>query len=54
MTWRASANLVEALRDRARQSNDSEIKPDTKVAVAADVWLTGIDASDKAARTKCE
>jgi integrase len=50
----AESNLREALRDRARRSGDGEIKPETKVAVAADMWLKMIDESDKAARTKRE
>jgi len=51
---KAANNLLEALRDRARRSSDGEIKPETKVHVAAEVWLKAIDESDKAARTKEE
>ncbi|GAB3566030.1 hypothetical protein GCM10027445_12180 [Amycolatopsis endophytica] len=51
---KAANNLLEALRDRARRSSDGEIKPETKVAVAADMWLRDVDESDKAARTKRE
>lgn len=51
---KATNNLLEALRDRARQSSDGDIKADTKVAVAANMWLKSIDESDKAARTKRE
>lgn len=51
---RAVNNLLEALRDRARKSNDGEIKPETKLFVAADMWLKAIDDSDKASRTKEE
>ncbi|WIX81711.1 site-specific integrase [Amycolatopsis carbonis] len=47
-------NLLEALRDRARRSSDGEIKPDTKVSVAASMWLKEVDESSKAARTKRE
>lgn len=49
---RAEYNLLQVLRDRARRSSDGEIKPETKVSVAADMWLRAIDDSDKAARTK--
>lgn len=48
----AANNLRDALRDRSRKSADGEIKPETKVAVAADMWLQQIDRSDKAIRTK--
>ncbi len=51
---KAINNLLEALRDRARKSGDGEIKAETKVSVAADMWLKSIDASSKAARTKRE
>ncbi|MFD4192209.1 tyrosine-type recombinase/integrase [Amycolatopsis thermoflava] len=51
---KAANNLLEALRDRARRSSDGEIKPETKVHVAAEMWLKAIDESDKAARTKEE
>jgi integrase len=51
---KATTNLLEALRDRARKSSGGEIKPETKVFIAADMWLKAIDESDKAARTKEE
>jgi integrase len=51
---KATNNLLEALRDRARRSGDGEIKPENKVSVAADMWLKSIDESSKAARTKRE
>ncbi|HWD04084.1 MAG TPA: site-specific integrase [Amycolatopsis sp.] len=51
---KAINNLLEALRDRARHNGDGEIKPTTKVALAAEMWLKAVDESDKAARTKRE
>lgn len=48
----ARSNVLTALRDRARRSADSEIEADTKVKVAAALWLTEVDNSGKAARTK--
>lgn len=50
----ARNDLLEALRDRARHSADGDIKPETKVKDAAAIWLTAVDDSDKAARTKQE
>jgi integrase len=49
---KARTNLLEALRDRARRSSDGEIKPETKVSIAAELWLRSIEDSDRAARTK--
>lgn len=51
---KAENNLLEALRDRARRGGEGEILPETKVRVAAEMWLRSIDESDKAARTKRE
>lgn len=51
---KATARLLEHMRDRARRSSDGEIKPETKVAVVAKLWLKRVDESDKAARTKRE
>lgn len=51
---KATARLLECLRDRARRSSDGEIKPETKVAEAAKLWLKSVDESEKAARTKRE
>lgn len=49
---KAEYNLLQALRDRARRSNDGEIKPESRVAAAAKLWLAEVEDSDKAARTK--
>jgi integrase len=51
---KATAALLEKLRDRAQRSAGGEITADTKVYVAAEKWLQTIDESDKAARTKKE
>jgi len=51
---KAENNLLEALRDRSRRGGEGEITPETKVRVAAEMWLRSIDESDKAARTKRE
>ncbi|MEU6646755.1 site-specific integrase [Saccharomonospora sp. NPDC046836] len=51
---KAEYNLLQALRDRARRSSDGEIKPETKVSAAAEMWLRSVDESDKAPRTKRE
>lgn len=51
---KAVNNLLQALRDRARRSSDGEIKAESKVSFAADLWFRTIDESDKAARTKQE
>ncbi|PKV93925.1 site-specific recombinase XerD [Amycolatopsis echigonensis] len=51
---KATSNLLEALRDRKRRNGDGEIKPETKVCVAAAMWLKEVDESSKAARTKRE
>lgn len=51
---KATNNLLEALRDRTRRSTDGEIKPETKMHIAAEMWLKSVDESDKAARTKEE
>jgi integrase len=49
---KAANNLREALRDRSRKAANGMITPETKVAAAAEEWLNGIDASDKASNTK--
>jgi integrase len=49
---KAENNLREALRDRSRKSNDGVITSETKVSVAGELWLKGIDESDKAPNTK--
>lgn len=51
---KARNKLLAALRDRARRSADGEIKPDTRVKIAAELWLKGIDDSDRSANTKQE
>jgi integrase len=51
---KARNNLLEALRDRARRSSDGEIKPESKVSAAAELWLASIEESGRAARTKRE
>lgn len=51
---KATNNLLERLRDRARVSSDGDIRPESTVADAAVIWLRGIDESDRAARTKQE
>ncbi|MPY83496.1 MAG: tyrosine-type recombinase/integrase [Actinophytocola sp.] len=51
---RAANRLRERLRDRVRRSGHGEIKPESKVADAAALWLGEVDDSDRAARTKRE
>lgn len=51
---RAANRLRERLRDRVRRSGHGEIKPESKVADAAVLWLGEVDDSDKAPRTKRE
>lgn len=50
----AANRLRERLRDRVRRSGHGEIKPESKVADAAALWLQEVDDSDRAARTKRE
>lgn len=48
----AEKKLKEALRDRSRYSLDGEITGDTRVRVVAEMWLSDLDDSDRALRTK--
>jgi hypothetical protein len=48
----AENNLKQVLRGRARVSADGEITVQTKVSRLAELWLSDIDESDRAIRTK--
>ncbi|GAA1858658.1 site-specific integrase [Pseudonocardia ailaonensis] len=48
----AERRLREALRDRSRVVLDGEITGDTRLRVAAEIWLQDLDDSDRALRTK--
>ncbi|MHA6798285.1 site-specific integrase [Bounagaea algeriensis] len=48
----ARSNLLEALRDRGRASQDEEITSTTKIKALAGLWLRELNESDKARRTK--
>ncbi len=48
----AENRLKEAIRDRSRYALDSEITGDTRVRVVAERWLSDLDDSDRALRTK--
>lgn len=52
-SWRAArSNLLAALRDRGRASQEEAVTSATKIKVLADLWLRELDESDKALRTK--
>ena len=48
----AENRLKEAIRDRSRYALDGEITGDTRVRVLAERWLSDLDDSDRALRTK--